>query len=291
MFRPREIIFSATSLCNLRCKHCFVSRNVETYDIKHALNFVDDCAKNGIERVGFSGGELFLNLCFVCEICKKAVEKDLLFGRIMTNAVWWNSENELCDKLNLLLDSGFDGKITISLDKFHNQDIKKVAKFVEKAIKLGQSEDMISFAAVKTGGDGDEISKAMLKPFDEFVVDWIDYIPHDFDDAKYWNSERWFKDDYCKGPGNVFYVHSGGDISGCCGYANEEKELFLGNVTKDNYESLMKNAQNSEMYAIIYERGFEAEIRTLESESKILGKTDKHCLFCRKIIELKRVFV
>jgi len=125
MFRPSEIVFSATSRCNLCCAHCFVSRSEENYDVKYALNFVENCSENGIDRVGFSGGEPFLSLDFVCEICKKVVEKELFFGRIMTNAVWWNTEIELCEKLNLLLDSGFDGKITISLDKFHNQDIEK----------------------------------------------------------------------------------------------------------------------------------------------------------------------
>jgi hypothetical protein len=162
-------------------------------------------------------------------------------------------------------------------------------KFVEKAILLGQNENMINFAAVRDGDD--EISKAMLKNFDKFKVDWIDYIPQDFDDKRYWSGEKWFKDDFCKGPGNVFYVHNGGEISGCCGYANEEKELILGNIAKDDYESLMKNAQKSDMYKVIYERGFEEEIRKLESENKIFGKTDKHCLFCRKLIELKREIV
>jgi hypothetical protein len=204
----------------------------------------------------------------------------------MTNAVWWNTESELSEKLNLLLDSGFDGKIAISLDKFHNQNIEKIAKFVEKATQLTQSEDMISFVAVKDGDD--DTSKTMLKNFGSFSIDWIDYIPQNFDDKKYWNSKKWFKDDFCKGPGNVFYVHNNGDIAGCCGYANEEKELVLGNIVKDNYQCLIENAQKNEMFDIIYNSGFESEIRKLESENKIFGKTNKHCLFCRKLIELKR---
>ena len=286
MFRPTEIIFAATARCNLHCKHCFVSQNDEDYDVKYALDFIDDCAKNGIERIGFSGGEPFLNLDFVRKICEKTIEKELFFARIMTNAVWWNTENELYEKLRSFFDGGFDGYITVSLDKFHNQNIQKVEKFIEKAIELGQSKDLISFAAVRDGED--ETTRKALDFFKKYELKtyWIDYVPQDFDDKKFWNSKRWLKDDFCKGAGNVFYVHSGGDIAGCCGYANEEKELILGNIKKDGYESLMKNAAANEIMNIAYISGFEAEIR--KYESRFSGKTDKHCLFCRKLIELKR---
>jgi MoaA/NifB/PqqE/SkfB family radical SAM enzyme len=252
------------------------------------MKFIDDCSENGIERVGFSGGEPFLNLNFIRKISQKVIEKELFFGKIFTNAVWWSEEKELVDKLNLLFDGGFDGKITVSLDKFHNQDLKKVEKFIETAYKIRQYNDLVSFAAVKDGDD--EITKKMLEYFKKYELktDWIDYIPQDFNDEKFWQSPKWFKDDFCKGPGNVFYVHDNGDIAGCCGYANEEKGLILGNIAEETYESLMKNAQKSEIMNIAYGGGFEEEIRKLENDGKIFGKTDKHCLFCRKLIELKR---
>jgi len=286
MFSPKEIIFVATASCNLYCPHCFVKRNNAVYDVKYALDFIEICAQNGIERIGFSGGEPFLNLDFVCKICEKTVEKELFFGKIMTNAVWWKDEAELCEKLNTLFDGGFDGEIAVSLDKFHNQELEKVEVFIKKAIELGQSKDLISFVAVRDGNDG--ITKKMLGNFQSYGLktDWIDYVPKNFDDPEFWRAANWFKDDFCKGPGNVFYVHADGDIAACCGYANEEKELILGNIAKNNFADLMKVASEREIMNIAYNRGFEAEIRRRESE--FAGKTQKHCLFCRKIIEVLR---
>ena len=311
MFKPTEIIFIPTTQCNLHCEHCYVSRNNAEYDIKFALNFIEDCAERGIipnkiDRISFSGGEPFLNLDFVCKICEKAVEKEMFFGNLMTNGVWWKSENELNEKLNILADSGFDGKIAVSFDKFHNQNIEKIAKFIEFVSENFQS-DTIKFVSVRDGDD--EKTREMLAEITgkasraltngansrkdttclvRFPVDWIDYIPQDFNDEKFWQSEKWLKDDFCKSTGNVFYVHNNGDIACCCGYANEEKELILGNITTHKFADLMKNAEENAFVKIVYESGFEREIADLERAGKSFGKTDKHCLFCRKLIELKK---
>lgn len=286
MFKPTEIIFIPTTQCNLHCEHCFVSRNNAEYDIKFALNFIDDCAENGIDRIGFSGGEPFLNLDFVCKICEKTIEKEMFFGNLMTNGVWWKNELELEEKLNLLADSGFDGKIAVSFDKFHRQSIEKIAKFIKFVQKTFQYDNSLGFVCVRDGDD--EKTYEMLNNFKEISVDWIDYIPQNFNDVKFWQSKKWLKDDFCKGPGNIFYVHNNGDIACCCGYANEEKELILGNITKDKFSDLMKNAEENEFVKIVYESGFEREIAELERVGKISGKTDNHCLFCRKLIELRR---
>ena len=286
MFRPKEIIFIPTTKCNLHCTHCFVTRTNAEYDVGFALSFIEDCARHGVERVGFSGGEPFLNLGFVEKVCQKVVDLDLYFGRIMTNAVWWKTENDLSDKLNALFDSGFDGEICISLDKFHNQDLKKVRTFIDTAINLGQPKDLISFASVRDGED--ETTKKMLKYFAQYELktDRIDYVPADFTNKKFWQAKSWLKDDFCKGPGNVFYVHNNGDISACCGYANEEPELIIGNIVRDNYESLMKNAEEKAILKIAYGGKFGLEIK--KYADKVPGITDNHCLFCRWLIEESR---
>jgi MoaA/NifB/PqqE/SkfB family radical SAM enzyme len=286
MFKPTEIIFVPTAQCNLHCKHCYVSRNNAEYDIKFALNFIEDCAQNKIDRISFSGGEPFLNLDFVIKICEKAVEKEMFFGNLMTNGVWWKDEFELKEKLDILADSGFDGKIAVSFDKFHGQNIEKITKFIEIVSKIFQYDNSLGFVCVRDGDD--EKTREMLKNFKKISVDWIDFIPQDFNDEKFWQSEKWLKDDFCKGPGNIFYVHNNGDIACCCGYANEEKELILGNITTHNFVDLMKNAEENEFVKIVYESGFEREIAELERRGKVFGKTDKHCLFCRKLIELRR---
>lgn len=109
-FFPSEIIFSVTENCNLKCGHCYVSRKKNSLDTEKCLKFLETCTSQ-IEKIGFTGGEPFLNLDFILKITEFAIKKDFLFDRIMTNGVWWNDENELLKKLSLLYDSGFDGKI------------------------------------------------------------------------------------------------------------------------------------------------------------------------------------
>ena len=59
---------------------------------------------------------------FLFEVTKFAIEKDFLFDQIMTNGCWWKSEEELSQTLQDLYDAGFDGKIGLSWDIFHNQN-------------------------------------------------------------------------------------------------------------------------------------------------------------------------
>ena len=42
-----------------------------------------------------------------------------------------------------------------------------------------------------------------------------------------WKARKWFKEDFCAGPGNVLYVHPNGSIAPCCGFANENKALQI----------------------------------------------------------------
>jgi len=96
-----------------------------------------------------------------------------------------------------------------------------------------------------------------------------------------WGSARWFKDDFCEGPGNVFYVHPDGSIAVCCGYANENPSLIVGNIRDDDYETLMNRAKEGPHVRLCYEKGLDARRRELEEKGvKFPGKTDDICFFC-----------
>ena len=94
------------------------------------------------------------------------------------------------------------------------------------------------------------------------------------------NDNKWFNEDYCQYTGNVFYVHSDGNIAPCCGFANEKKELFIGTV-KDSFATLMKNASENIMVHICYDLGLLKKAKELQ-KLKILtkGKCNDMCSFC-----------
>ena len=134
MFNPTEIIFATTSACNLHCPHCFINRtpsSLKTSDVLGFLRSVHESSNSQIERIGFSGGEPFLCLDFLCQVIKTSVDYDLMFDRIMTNGDWWKTKEDLHVTLKKIYDSGYDGKIGLSYDSFHAQSQERIVTFIK----------------------------------------------------------------------------------------------------------------------------------------------------------------
>lgn len=147
-FKPEEVIFAPTSLCNLNCAHCTVTRKERSLSTKYALRFLKDCKKHGIEWLGFSGGEPFLVPTFLEKMIAEGIEQEMFFDRIMTNAVWFRNKSQLDETLDKLYNIGFDGRFCVSVDAFHKQDIKKVAQFMRAAIAKWKRNDCVQIASV-----------------------------------------------------------------------------------------------------------------------------------------------
>ena len=311
-FNPEEIIFCPTSLCNLKCAHCFVEQKNTKLNVEDSIALLEDCAKNiDFLKVGFSGGEPFLNLDFTTEICKKAVDLGLVFDRLMTNGIWWNTEDDLNKKLRAISTSGFDGKIGLSYDKFHGQPLEKISTFIKACYEIFADKNCVEILSVVDSGNKKKDTEDFLQTMEDLkaelgfvkikskldkktgigsilIQDENDaeltvyrfaqsFIP---DDKIQLNDSKWFEEDYCQYTGNVFYVHSDGNIAPCCGFANEKKELFIGTV-KDSFATLMKNASENIMVHICYDLGLLKKAKELQ-KLKILtkGKCNDMCSLC-----------
>lgn len=282
MFFPTEIIFSPTNSCNLHCEHCFVARTSQNLHIQSAKNFIQSCVdydektleteKYGkIEKIGFTGGEPFLYLDFLCEIIKFSIEKELLFDQIITNGEWWKDENDLSQKLQKLYDSGYDGKIAISYDIFHGQKKERIEFFI-KTVQNFFGENSVNIQTVD--------SKKSLPKLNANVE--IFHLSQTFpcENENAWKSKHWFKDDFCEGPGQILYIHSNGKIAPCCGFANENKNLFIGDINQ-SFEEILENAKQNKMINIVYNFGLEKYRKFLKNQKiEFPGKTSDICSFC-----------
>ena len=324
MFNPQEIIFCPTAECNLHCPHCFVSQSKTTLDKQKSLSFLDTSAPY-IKKVGFSGGEPFLNLEFLLAIIKKTVQLDLLFDQIMTNGTWWKTPAELHSTLAKLQEAGYDGKIGLSWDIFHNQNQQKIDHFI-KTVQIFFGEQSINIQSVKpykgrslspsrhfvasiplSAGDtpatppekqgNQDAQKTFLKNtkkwdamFKQFTKNHpeipVYILPQTFpsEDSRAWKNHFWFKEDYCEGPGHVLYIHANGKIAPCCGFANENEQLFIGTID-DTFETVMKNAATHKMVKLCYETGLsnirkEIKDRLRAQGKKLSGKCRDICSFC-----------
>lgn len=311
-FLPTEIIFSATDSCNLKCNHCYVSRKNINLNIKDSIRFVKSCRQSSIQSIGFSGGEPFLYTDFLREVCTTAVKQDLLFDRIMTNGCWWHTEQELVEKLTYVRDSGFDGKIGLSFDSFHKSDVKKIATFCKVVFSLWNDNSMIELQSVTNP----DISKATLKMISDlaksldcrlekksffqketkffsiqntelFIPVYLTQqsLPHT--EKKAWQAMHWFKEDFCKGLGNILFVHPNGNIAPCCGFANESAPLIIGHISQP-FEKVIEQAQNNAMVNRCFKQGLTQYRRKLKKQGlQFPGKTKDHCCFCGYICELE----
>lgn len=312
-FRPEEILFSPTTDCNLTCSHCStgIPRSKTVLSEKLARKFLEQCPSIGIERVGFTGGEPFLATGFLFSMVKSAVEKGLIFGRIMTNGVWWPSTHILKDVLVGLRDAGYDGSLCVSVDAFHThtahaQHLKKVAYFIRTAVAVWRRPDIVSLACVSGARDsetaamlrslarllGAKVAKSpagrtYIKSRSVFIkVCTIDLAPTGKASGlkNPWDG-IWFREDYCKGPGNVFLVMPGGDVKPCCGYASDEKALTIGNIRRDSARNVLKRFRRNRFASTIFSSGLSMIRKRLErSGVRFPGKASSHCYFCSYIL-------
>ena len=285
MFNPQEIIFAATNSCNLHCKHCFIDRDPHKLKIQDAIKLLKSCKDStsacNIEKIGFSGGEPFLYFDFLCEVTKAAVQMDFMFDQIITNGDWWIDESDLMQKLQTLYDAGYDGKIGLSWDSYHGQSTVRMETFISCVQELF-GDDSINIQMVDTE-DNQAPGNAPK----------IYHLPRTYtsQDERAWQARRWFKEDFCEGPGQILYVHADGNIAPCCGFANENPELFIGKIT-DSFEEIMQNAATNKMVKICYEEGLSHYRRhglkkKLRADGKKLpGKTADICSFCDFVCKL-----
>lgn len=316
-FTPTQIVFAPTARCNLSCAHCRVERDAGTGTQKltaeSAVAFMTDCASHGIDRIGFSGGEPFLAVDFIEAVCASAVEQGLYFDRLMTNGVWFADEAELRSALSRVYDSGFDGTIAVSVDDWHDNDEAKLATFFKSTMEIFGRGDCLEVVSVgnRDGTDAGKRLRALAKNIGANLVceggvpRYIQddkhrtnrergmddgtgvYIPivtlpysAPAGDSEAWKDSRWFSDDFCEGPGNVFYAHPDGSVAVCCGFANDNAALIAGTVA-DGYEKLLASARANPYVRACYEKGLGALRQDLEKAGTVFpGKTSDPCFFC-----------
>ncbi len=290
-FSPEEILFAPTTDCNLKCPHCITQKSDATLSKRLAVKALRQCKDIGIKRVGFTGGEPFLTPDFLYALVREAVRQGMLFDRIMTNGVWYNDSASLEEILGKLYKAGYDGSICVSVDAFHRQNLRKLLLFIRTAVSIWNRTDIVSIAYV-TGSRGRETAK-MLR--DLTVIRnpplFIKTVKIDLSPigkaAKFeepWTG-RWFKEDHCKGPGNVFFVLPDGSVKPCCGYATDLSALTIGNIKRDSAYSIIRKARKNRFVRTVFDSGLAAVRKRAEKIGfRFPGKTGNHCFFCHYVL-------
>jgi len=303
-FRPNYLSFAGTYQCNLQCPHCCVPIEwTDRLDIGIALRFLEDAHAQGIGILGFTGGEPFLYAEFVQALCRRAAQLGFRFDKIVTNGVWFRDGAHLEAVLGGLAATGFDGKLGLSVDKFHGIETQALAEFCRTARRVFERDNIVSLSyASRRPDQGLEPIRALARQLDA-VVEWSDLLGRyllvsaDLTMTLNWNhlapverAERltgawdgaWFEEDYCEGPGQALIVNPRGEVKPCCGFASDLDQLTIGNIHKDTVAQIVRRARRHPYVGKVFREGLTAireEILARDPEA-LPGATSNHCYFC-----------
>jgi MoaA/NifB/PqqE/SkfB family radical SAM enzyme len=308
-FRPNYLSFAGTYQCNLSCPHCCVPIEwTDRLDIPTALQFLEQAHAAGIRTLGFTGGEPFLYPEFLVALTRRAAGLGFRFDKLMTNGVWFGDDAHLTGVLTQLRNAGFDGKLGLSVDKFHGMDIGKLAGFCRAARRVFDRDTVLSLSyASRSPEKGLEPIRRLANELDA-VIDWSEVlnryllVSDDFTMTLNWNHlatvERaeglpgdpwdgtWFEEDYCEGPGQALIVNPRGEVKPCCGFASDLDQLTIGNIYHDSVEQVIRNARNHPYVGRVFREGLTA-IRDdilARDPAALPGATGNHCYFCWHVL-------
>jgi hypothetical protein len=307
-FRPNYLSFAGTYQCNLSCPHCCVP--IEWPDrlpLAVALRFLEDAHAYGIDMLGFTGGEPFLYPEFVCALCRRAAKLGFRFDKIVTNGVWFTDKAHLERVLTELAETGFTGKLGLSVDKFHGIRTETLAEFCRVARRVFQQDRIISLSyASRRPDQGLEPVRALAAALGG-VVEWSELlgryllVSSELTMTLNWNhlapverAERltgawdgtWFQEDYCEGPGQALIVNPKGEVKPCCGFASDLDQLTIGNIHTDTVARIVRRARRHPYVGKVFREGLTAirdEILARDPEA-LPGQTSNHCYFCWHVL-------
>jgi pyruvate-formate lyase-activating enzyme len=307
-FRPNYLSFAGTYQCNLSCPHCCVP--IEWPDrlpIPVAVRFLEDAHAYGIGTLGFTGGEPFLYPEFVNALCRRAAKLGFRFDKIVSNGVWFTDKADLEKILSELAETGFTGKLGLSVDKFHGIRTETLVEFCRTARRVFRDDRVLSLSyASRRPDQGLEPIHALAAAL-AGVVEWSDLLRRyllvtpELTMTLNWNhlapverAERlagawdgtWFQEDYCEGPGQALIVNPKGEVKPCCGFASDLDQLTIGNIHTDTVARIVRRARRHPYVGKVFREGLTAirdEILARDPNA-LPGKTSNHCYFCWHVL-------
>jgi len=304
MFRPEYISFAGTYQCNLACPHCCVPIEwTDRLPIDVALHFLDDAHRQGVRRIGFTGGEPFLYPEFVITLTRRAADLGFRFDKVMTNGVWYQDEAHLTAVLSSLRESGFTGKLGMTVDKFHGVDITRLATFCLTARRVFDRDAILSLSYASRAPDqGLELIRRLTDALGG-VMEWSELLNRylvvspELTMTLNWNHlapvERaekyqggwdgnWFQEDYCEGPGQALIVTPRGEVKPCCGFASDLDQLTIGNIYTDTAAQIIQQGRKHPYVGKVFSQGLTAVVDEIlkRNPDALPGKSSNQCYVC-----------
>ena len=225
----------------------------------------------------------------------------------MTNGVWFTGESDLRRVLRDVRDAGYNGKLGLSVDKFHGIQTERLVEFCRAARRVFDRDNIISLSyASRAPDEGLEPVQKLAAALDG-VVEWSEVLHRyllvapDLTMTLNWNhlapverAERlaggwegdWFVEDYCEGPGQALIVNPRGEVKPCCGFASDLDQLTIGNIHTDTAAQIVRRARRHPYVGKVFREGLSAirdEILARDPTA-LPGATSNQCFLCWYIL-------
>jgi hypothetical protein len=226
------------------------------------------------------------------------------FDKVMTNGTWYEDRAHLERVLRELRDTGYSGRIGLSVDKFHPVKTERLALFCEVVADVFERDDILAINyASAARAKGLERVEALARALGG-TVGWSDLlgghmlVTDRLSATLHWNhlapverAERlgggfdggpWFEEDFCEGPGQALIVTPKGEVKPCCGFASDLDQLTIGSIYEHSAEETIARARRHPYVGKLFREGLtaiRAEVLAAHPDA-VPGPTSNHCFFC-----------
>lgn len=291
---PKTVALLITKQCTAQCKMCCFECSPQT-DEKMPMEWIEKLIEEaavieGIETIGFSGGEPFLEYQNLLKMFKLAKDKN---KKVIctSNGFWGDTYDKALKIVSEIRAAGLD-RLSLSVDQFHGEyigidrikNILKASSEISLAVDIGS---VITKSKSKLGGIFDEIAEEMVNVPHYTAAclpvgtarKWIDDSDLIYDDFIFTRSNRCFETNY-------FAVFPNGNVFPCCSQAGATEPLKIGNIQTQSLSELYKKYNSNMNIRILKSKGLNwyLDLATKLGYKDFLNKKYVNkCDLCRSI--------
>ena len=269
MIRVNNFVLVITDICNLRCRHCYLScgsaregggfyEKRGIMSVAQAQRYIEQLSafKGIVKKVHIAGGEISLFKDNLKEIVF-LLKKHKLPVSIVTNCSWAKDQKRAEDFVRCMSEQGV-GQMQLSVSRFHQEflDIGHAIRAVQACKKFGVEAVLRPLVTDEDNADD------VIKNIPDNTLKGIIINPNKCNSIGR-AGEEISKKEFSKAklpyygcfPTINLTIRSDGSVYPCCCGSETTKALCLGNLEKESLRDIITRAELDPLLGILFFQG------------------------------------